>query len=370
MTAHRRLSATAAAITAVLLLSGCAPTKDATSADSPSAADQPPPAVTGSVWVANEDGDSLTVIDAGSGRVVTTVTGIGGPHNVQAAPDGSSVWAVSGHDNAVVSIDPATYRLLGSAPTGKSPAHVVLTPDGDRAYVTNSADDTLSFYDTAAVTLRGTLPTAKGPHGLRPASDGKSLVVANTTAGSIDVVDIASGRATTIPVGSSPAQVALDDAGHVYVSLMGDRAVAKVDLRNRRIVATVTVPSAPVQLYLTSKGQLLSANQGTEAAPGRTLSVINPATMTITTTIPTGSGPHGVVTDPTGTRAWVTNIYEDTLSVLDLNTGKTLTTVPVGDKPNGVSYSARDATPTTPTVEVTLPNTAATEGAAGHNDHH
>lgn len=60
---------------------------------------QPAGEVTGTVWVANEDGNSLSVIDTETNQVATTVTGIEAPHNVQVGQDGT-VWAVSGHSNA------------------------------------------------------------------------------------------------------------------------------------------------------------------------------------------------------------------------------------------------------------------------------
>ena len=307
--------------------------------------------VSGTVWVANEDGNSLTAIDASTNEVLSTVTGIDSPHNVQVSPDGGVVWAVSGHKHAVVSIDAESLRVLGTAPTGVSPAHVVLSPDGARAYVTNAGDDTLSSYDVTEVTSQesaeGTsLSLGEGPHGLRPSADGSLLVVANTHAGTIDLVETADLTVeATIEVGDSPVQVALDpDGRYAYVSLAGDSAVAKVDLDARKVVATVDVSAAPVQLYLTPDGsRLISADQGTEDQPGDSVSVIDVETMTVSATIATGSGPHGVVIDPTGTLAWVTNLYDDTVSVLDLTTSEAVAAIDVGDKPNGISFSSGPA---------------------------
>ena len=145
--------------------------------------------VTGTVWVANEDGNSLTAIDAETSEVATTVTGIEAPHNVQVGPDGT-VWAVSGHSNALVALDPATYQLTGTAATGQSPAHVILTPDGARVYVTNAGEDTLGVYDAATLDRVATVEVGDGPHGLRPSGNGEVVVVANTGAGTIDVVQI------------------------------------------------------------------------------------------------------------------------------------------------------------------------------------
>ncbi|NHB84958.1 hypothetical protein G7085_10985 [Tessaracoccus sp. HDW20] len=67
--------------------------------------------------------------------------------------------------------------------------------------------------------------------------------------------------------------------------------------------------------------------------------MIDPESMTVESTVQAGSGPHGVVIEPTGQRAWVTNLYDDTVSVIDLTVKATMATVTVGDKPNGISYS-------------------------------
>ncbi|CAG0998974.1 hypothetical protein ANRL2_03847 [Anaerolineae bacterium] len=46
----------------------------------------------GTVWVADEYGNSVTVIDAVQNEVITTLTGIEAPHNIQASPDGKTIW--------------------------------------------------------------------------------------------------------------------------------------------------------------------------------------------------------------------------------------------------------------------------------------
>lgn len=89
----------------------------------------------------------MTAIDAGSNKVITTLTGVEGPHNPQATPDGKSVWVVSGHESLALMVDAATFQLHGTIPSSKEPAHMVLTPDGKTAYTTSWAGDD---YDTAS----------------------------------------------------------------------------------------------------------------------------------------------------------------------------------------------------------------------------
>jgi YVTN family beta-propeller protein len=45
----------------------------------------------GTVWVADEEGNSITVINAATNKVITTLNGIEGAHNLQVAPNGKTV---------------------------------------------------------------------------------------------------------------------------------------------------------------------------------------------------------------------------------------------------------------------------------------
>jgi DNA-binding beta-propeller fold protein YncE len=79
------------------------------------------------------------------------------------------------------------------------------------------------------------------------------------------------------------------------------------------------VSASPVQLYLDlDETTVLSADQGTADKPGHTVLLIDAAAaMTVCGAVGTGSGPHGVVIDTAGTRAWVTNNYDNTVSVIN-----------------------------------------------------
>lgn len=118
---------------------------------------------------------------------------------------------------------------------------------------------------------------------------------------------------------------------------------------------------------------LLVANQGTEDSPGTTVSVIDTKTFTVTATVETGQGSHGVVVDPSSQHAYVTNIYGDDVAVLDLQELKVVARIPVGDKPNGVSFSPlpNDAEDGSVTLDLPAdPETPADEIEIDHGDGH
>lgn len=299
--------------------------------------------LTGTVWVADETGNSITVIDASDNKVVTTLTGIEGPHNIQVAPNGKRVWVVSSHESRAVVIDATNYSVLGSVATGKEPAHVVLTPDGKTVYVTNSTKNSVTVIDAEAIKAITTIPVGNSPHGLRPSPDGKWIYVANAGDTTLSIIDTAENtKVADIEVGQRPVQVGFSpDGRYVYFSLNAENAVGRVDVATRKITGKVEVGSGPVQVFVTpDNGFVLAANQGTSDKPGTTVSIIDTATFTVVRSVETGRGAHGVVINPSGQAAYITNLYDNSVAVLDIATSKVITTVSSGVGPNGVSFSA------------------------------
>ena len=97
--------------------------------------------------------------------------------------------------------------------------------------------------------------------------------------------------------------------------------------------------------------------------------------MTTRSTVPTGSGPHGVAIDTTGHFAWVTNSYDNTVSAIDLTSLSVSATIPVAAAPNGISYSPRPPAPAaaaTTTLDIPAHTTAAPQESPPnpHSGHH
>lgn len=315
------------------------------------------------VYVANEDADTVSVLDAVSFKTLASVRVGAKPHNVQVSPDGTRVWVTNngesvppdtsvhqgmgkgahqamGGAGAVWVLDAATDAVLAKVPVGLHPAHVVLTPDGRFAYVTNGGDNTLSVID--ALTQRGvaTVAVGKFPHGIRISPDGKQAYVANLKGGTVSVVDTASQEEVTqIPVGKGPAQVAFTPDGRLaFVSLSEENSVAVIDPVSRKVLRRISVGPVPIQLFATPDSTLLLvANQGSRKKPGKTLSMIDLERFKVIKTVETGAGTHGVTVDREGRYAYITNTYAGSLSVLDIRKRSVVVTVAVGKGPNGVS---------------------------------
>ena len=355
---HRSPSLAGLAV-AALLLTGCAAATSVAEAPKSAASD-------GAVWVANEHGDSVTVLDPGTGEVIATLTGIDAPHNAQASTTRDAVWVTG--TGGVVAMDATDLFPTEAAPAGEHPAHVVETSDGS-VFVVASGDDTVHEFDNTLAPRR-TYDVGAGPHGMRVAADGGLAAVADTSAGSVTLLRPGTNDSRTVEVGPSPIQVGIShDSATVYVSVAGTNEVVRVDVESGKVTGRVTVPSAPAQLWVTSTDTVLSADQGSAEDPGNTLSIIDGIAMTVTATVEVGSGPHGITVDPAESRAWVTNVYDDTVSVVDLESGTVVETVEVGDYPNGITYTS--TTPKRPEydpVRLILPHAFShPEDSGGHS---
>lgn len=317
------------------------------------------------VYVANEEADTVSVLDTASFKVVANVRVGKMPHNVQVSPDGKLVWVTNNGEpeaasapahqgmgkgehsamaktGAVWTIDTSSDAVIAKVPVGLHPAHVVLTPDGRFAYVTNGGENTVSVVDALAQRVVATIPVGKFPHGIRFSPDGKQAYVANLKGGTVSVIDTASQKEIAqIPVGKGPAQVGFTpDARLAFVSLSEESAVVIIDPATRKVIRKVSVGAVPIQLFATPDSRtLLVANQGTRKKPGKTVSMIDLQSFMVTKTVETGSGTHGVAIDRGGRYAYITNTYAGSVSVLDIKDHKVVATVAVGKGPNGVSVS-------------------------------
>ena len=124
------------------------------------------------VYEANEDTDTVSVLDAALFKTLANFRVGKMPHNVQVSPDGKLVWVANngelgqavdasahkgkakgdrdamGKPRAICAIDTSSDAVVAKVLVGMHPAHVVVSPDGRFAYGNNGGDNTVSVIDT------------------------------------------------------------------------------------------------------------------------------------------------------------------------------------------------------------------------------
>jgi len=321
----------------------------------------------GYVYTANENDNTISAIDIGTGRVKNIPTDIT-PHNIQISSDGKTLFAVGPvahsvaysssrkapktHEKArgkLIIIDAETLAPGKTAEIeiGYHPAHVIVDWQDRLAYTTNSDENSMLVVDIVQKKVVATIKTGAFPHGLRMSPNGREIYVANVKDDSVSVIDTRFSREVArIPVGKAPVQVAFAPNGrYVYVTLRDENKVAVIESASRKTLTTITVGRKPIQIYVSPDGKYAYvANQGTTTEPDNTVSVIDTQKNIVMATITTGKGAHGVVLSDDGKRVYISNIADNTVSIIDTARNQVIGNVNVGKGPNGITFRRSNLT--------------------------
>jgi len=270
----------------------------------------------------------------------TSTIAVGSEPRAVAVDPGGDVYVTnfsSGSDTGTVSvIDPATNRVISTIAVGSEPGGVAVGPGGD-VYVANYGSGTVSVIDPTTNRVISTIAVGSEPGGV--AVDlGGDVYVTNIGSGTVSVIDPTTNRViSTIAVGSEPYGVAVDPGGDVYVTNFGSDTVSVIDPSINTVVGSpIAVGSEPAGVAVGPGGDVYVANSSSASDTG-TVSVINPTTNTVISTITVGSEPGGVAVDPGGD-VYVTNNVSDTVSVIDPTTNTVVgSPIAVGSEPIAVA---------------------------------
>ena len=308
------------------------------------------------IFVANEDGGSISVIDLSDSTKNTTInlsdsSGMFMVHNVQVSPNGLTVLATanpmdSTKESELIAIDPITYAITRRIKLGKGLelTHVVFDSASKNIFAAEPKNNQVIQVNTETgnVVRKFDLGKENGPHGLRYGS-GK-LYVANMGSKSMSIIDIASGQIHEIPLGGMAVQTAVtQDGKFVFATLYDSKEVIRYEVQSKQItrIALPDGSQGPVQSYSTPDSKLLFvADQGflLNRPVSDKVFVIDIASAKVIGTIKVGNKAHGVVISNDGKTVFITNQQDNTVSQIDVASQKVTGRFSVGKNPNGLSY--------------------------------
>jgi len=180
------------------------------------------------------------------------------------------------------------------------------------------------------------------------------LLVTNKADQTLSIVDPATNKQiATMPEGGNTCHelVATPDGKRAFMPIYGDSGVGKpgsngqvirvVDVAKREITDTIDFGRGvrPHCAIYNQATNLLYITTEIE----NTVSIIDPATLKIVGTIPTGEPEsHMLAVTKDGKRGYTANVSTGTVSVLDLEHKKLVTTIPVSAKTQRISLSVDD----------------------------
>jgi YVTN family beta-propeller protein len=249
------------------------------------------------LYVLNDEGNSVTTIDPRTGRFGRTIP-VADPYNMYFTPDGAFAIVVAERLGRLDFVDPHTMHLKKAVPvnctgvdhadftadgryalfscefsgqllvvdvakqrvvstlslprrTGAAPMpqDVKLSPDGRTFYVADMASNGVWLVNAKRMKVVGFRHTGAGAHGLYVSRDSKYLYVTNRSEGSISLIDLRTRRVARkwrIPGGGSPDMGGVSADGKVlWLSGRYNGVVYAISTANGHLIAKIPVGSGP-----------------------------------------------------------------------------------------------------------------------------
>ena len=156
-------------------------------------------------FIANEDDESMAIVDLSSGQLRGRVKVSAEPEGVGVNPANGEVYATCEEKGEVFAIAPDQQRVVAKIDVGGRPRSVAFLPDGSRAYVACENGGYIAVIDTGShkVLSKIQLPQGSLPMGSVISADGRELYVSTGRGNTIVVIDTKTNAvAATIPVGN------------------------------------------------------------------------------------------------------------------------------------------------------------------------
>ena len=341
------------------------PARAATPTPAPRAVPTPGPRPTGdSLFVVNKTDDSVSILDAATGKPRFTVPVDRGPHEVETFPDGR-VAAVSSYGSkgapgrTVSLVDVGSGKVLSRIDIGEGsrPHGLKVVRDG-RLLVTAEGMRELVVVNPREGKVVARYPTGHDISHLVAASpDGKRAYVTSLSAGAVTVIDLADGQGRSRT--SRPARAPRDSTSRPTGARSGSRTAprtrsasstprpsrsssrfrpsefpirVKITPDGRRAVVTFT-GSGDVRVYDTA-----TREEKARIAIGRD-AVSNTESRVFHKRFGKSPAPVGLLISPDGRRAFVSAAYADVVAVIDLDKMRVEDAWTAGREPDGLALS-------------------------------
>jgi YVTN family beta-propeller protein len=296
------------------------------------------PAVAGiptRVYVPNNHGNSVSVIDPKTFRVVRTFPVGVEPQHVTPSWDLRHLYVGNTYSNSLTQIDPATGRP-GRTISVPDPYNLYFTPDGSLAIDVAERLRQLIFFDPHTWRAVGhvTIPWA-GPDHLDFSADGRYLLISTEFAGEVVKVNVDRRKVVGhVHVGGSPVDVKLSPDGSIFfVANQVRGGVSLVDPATMREVGFIPTGAGAHGFCVSRDTKDLYVSNRLAG----TISVIDFSSTKVVETWHVGASPDMLQVSADGRQLWVSNRYDATVSVISTATGRVLHTIAVGSDPHGLT---------------------------------
>jgi YVTN family beta-propeller protein len=252
------------------------------------------------LWVAQDLGDQLTMIDPATGKIGESIH-VDDPYNMYFTPDGKYAIVMAEREKRIDFRDAQTMKIVNRVPVNcEGVNHADFTPDGRFMIATCEFSSELIKVDVASQKVIAHLKLEpKGmPQDCRLSPDGKVFYVANMDANGVHVIDGNAFRQIEfIKTGKGAHGLYFSrDVKYVYVSNRGEGSVSLIDLATRKVAKKWMIPGggSPDMGGVSADGKLLWLS----GRYNREVYVFDTSDGSLRARIRVGDGPHGMCVYP------------------------------------------------------------------------
>lgn len=187
----------------------------------------------------------VEVIDADSGRMEGSITGLRGVHGIALAKDLKRGFITNGLDGTVTVFDLATLQVLDTIRTaGDKPDAIEYDPSTQLVFVSNGHSNNATLIDAKTGAIVRMIALAGNPESI--AFDGRGHALVNLEShSSIAQVELASGRVLAdwpLSPGENPTGLAIDRVSRrLFASCGGNQKLVVLDADGGRVIAVLPI---------------------------------------------------------------------------------------------------------------------------------
>ncbi len=292
------------------------------------------------VYVPNSMADSVEVISQRTGHIIDHFSVGKLPQHITPSWDLRTLWVTNDQGNSLTPIDPRTGHVGRPVPV-LDPYNLYFTPDGTRAIVVAEAHKQLDFRSPHTMRLRHTLatPQCAGIDHMDYTADGRLALVSCEFAGRMIVVDLQHERVVktiVLRTGAMPQDVKVSPDGKTfYVADMASNGVWLIDAATMKKIRLQPTGAGAHGLYPSRDAKsLYVSNRGEGSVTVLSFKTRRPVKKWH---IPNGGSPDmgGVSAD--GRVLWLTGRYNAEVYAISTRTGRLLHRIKVGSGPHGMA---------------------------------
>ena len=297
------------------------------------------------VYVPNSKGDTVDIIDPATYRIIGHFAlpkhangRLLEPQHVVPSWDLKKLWVAQDLGDQLTMIDPATGKQ-GQTIHVDDPYNMYYTPDGKYAVVMAERERRLDFRDAQSMKVVNRVPVdCRGVNHADFSIDGRYMIATCEFSSELIKVDVAAQKVLAhleLEPKGMPQDCRISPDGKVfYVANMDTNGVHLIDGDSFKQIGFLHTGKGAHGLYFSRDWKYLYVSNRGEG----TVSLIDLATRKVATrwTIPGGGSPDmgGVSAD--GKLLWLSGRYNNEVYVFDTSNGSLRARIKVGDSPHGL----------------------------------